>query len=57
MIKGLCQVVEMTVDEACQFVAVINKAMQETRVFKGENRAELLRILTKYRQRVLQSLH
>lgn len=56
LLKGLCQQVQMTVDEACSFVTVANQAMQEARVFRGEDRAELRRILNSYRLRVLQSL-
>ena len=56
LLKGLCQQVQMTVDEACHFVAVVNKATREARVFRGEDRAELNRILGSYKQRVMQSL-
>ncbi len=56
LLKGLCQQVQMTLDEVCHFVAVVNKAAQETRVFKGEDRPELRRILGSFRQRALQSL-
>lgn len=56
LLKGLRQVVTMTLEEACQFVTTANKAMQEAQVFKGESRAELQRILAMYQQRVLQSL-
>lgn len=56
LLKGLCQQVEMTLDEACAFIAVSNKAMQEARSFYGEDRHELRRILHRYRERVLKSL-
>lgn len=56
LMKGLCRHVNMTVDEACHFVTVANKAAQETRVFRGEDRTELRRILGQFRQRALQSL-
>ena len=56
LLKGLCQQVQMTVEEACFFVTVANKAAQETRVFRGEDRSELNQILGRYKQRVLQSL-
>lgn len=56
LLKGFCQQVEMSLDEACIFVAAANKAARETRVFRGEDRDELRRILASYRQRVAQSL-
>jgi len=56
LLKGLCQQVQMTVEEACYFVSVVNKAAEEARVFRGEDRAELSRILQSYKDRVLQSL-
>jgi glycosyltransferase involved in cell wall biosynthesis len=56
LLKGLCQQVQMTVEEACFFVTVVNKAAEEARVFRGEDRAELRRILQRYKDRVLQSL-
>jgi glycosyltransferase involved in cell wall biosynthesis len=56
LLKGLCQQVQMTVEEACYFVTVANKAAQETRVFRGEDRYELNQIVGRYKQRVLQSL-
>lgn len=56
LLKGLCQQVQMTLDEACFFVTAVNKAAQEKRVFRGEDRTELRQILSSYRARVLQSL-
>ena len=56
LLKGLCQQVQMSLDEVCHFVAVLNKAAQESRVFRGEDRPELRRILGGFRQRALQSL-
>lgn len=56
LLKGLCQVVQMTVHEACGFVTVSDKALRETRVFCGEDRQELGRILRTYQIRVLRSL-
>jgi glycosyltransferase involved in cell wall biosynthesis len=56
LLKGLCQQVQMTLDEACHFVTVVNKTAREERVFRGEDRAELRRILATYKQRVLNSL-
>ena len=56
LMKGMCVQAKMTVDEACHFVAVVNKAAHESRVFRGEDRTELRRLLGGFRQRVLQSL-
>lgn len=56
LLQGLCQEVQFTLEEACHFVVVTTKAMNETRSFKGEDRNELVRILTSYRQRVNQKL-
>jgi hypothetical protein len=56
LLKGMCQDVQMTVDEACCFVAAASKAAQEVRVFRGEDRFELNRILGHYKQRVMRSL-
>lgn len=56
LLKGLCQEVQFTLDEACHFVVVVNKALNETRSFKGEDRQELRRILATYQHRVLNKL-
>lgn len=56
LLKGLCQAVQMTVNEACGFVAVADKALQEARVFRGEDRQELRRIVQMYQDRVMRSL-
>lgn len=56
LLKGLCQVVQMTLHEACGFVAVVDKALRESRVFRGEDRQELRQILRMYQDRVLRSL-
>lgn len=56
LLHGLCEQVQMTIEDACQFMVAVNKALRETRSFKGEDRAELRRILAGYRRRVLQSL-
>ena len=56
LLKGLCQVVRMTLHEACGFVAVVDKALRESRVFRGEDRQELRQILCMYQDRVLRSI-
>jgi hypothetical protein len=56
LLKGLGEQVSMTLEEACQFVVSVNKALRETRSFMGEDRGELRRILERYRERVLKSL-
>ena len=56
LLRGLRHDVQITVDEACNFVAVANKAAQEVRVFRGEDRSELNRILGQYSERVMRSL-
>lgn len=56
LLKGLRQVVQMTLHEACGFVAVADKALRESRVFRGEDRQELHQILRMYQGRVLRSL-
>jgi glycosyltransferase involved in cell wall biosynthesis len=56
LLRGLCQDVQFTLEEACRFIVAIMKAMNETRSFKGEDRQELRRILALYHRRVLQSL-
>ena len=56
LLKGLCLQVKFTLDEACHFVVVVNRAMRETRSFRGEDRNELNRLLAGYSKRVQQSL-
>lgn len=56
LLKGLCQDVQFTLEEACHFMVAVTKAMNETRSFKGEDRVELRRILASYRLRLEQSL-
>ncbi|HSV46495.1 MAG TPA: glycosyltransferase family A protein [Ramlibacter sp.] len=56
LLKGMCQNVEMGLDEICRFVSVAGKAMNETRSFFGEDRRELQRMLHVFRNRALGSL-
>jgi glycosyltransferase involved in cell wall biosynthesis len=56
LLKGLCQNVQMNLDEVCRFVYVVGKALGEKRSFCGEDRQELQRILNVYRNRALASL-
>ena len=56
LLKGLCKAVRMTRHEACGFVAAADKALTETRVFRGEDRQELRQIVRSYQDRVLRIL-
>ena len=56
LLKGLCQQVEMPLQELCHFVAVADKAASEQRVFCGEDRAELQHMLASYRARALRAI-
>ena len=56
LLKGLCQEPRMTAEEGARFVQVADQAAREPRVFRGEDRAELRRILAYFRQRMLQTL-
>jgi glycosyltransferase involved in cell wall biosynthesis len=56
LLKGLCQFVQMDIDEACSFLHIVRKALREDRSFFGENRQELQKILGSFRNRVLASL-
>lgn len=53
LLKGLAIHVQMTLDEACHFLHALNRAASENRVFAGEDRTEIRRILSVYRARVL----
>ncbi len=56
LMLGLQAAPELSLKQACGFVAAANKAIQEERVFLGEDRRELKRILTGYLQRAMVSL-
>ena len=56
LLKGLCQNVDMTLQELCGFVATADKAAREQRSFCGEDRAELQRLLVLFRNRALRAL-
>jgi len=56
LLKGLCQFVQMDVDEVCSFLHVSAKALSEQRSFYGESREELRKILIAFRRRALASL-
>ncbi len=56
LLKGFCERPTMTREEGALFVQVAEQAAQEQRVFRGEDRTELRRILAHYRQRVLLAL-
>lgn len=56
LLRGLCQQVEMSLQALCHFVAASDKALQEARVFRGEDRAELRQILTMFRNRALRAI-
>lgn len=56
LLKGLRQQVDMSLEELCRFVAVVDKARAETRVFRGEDRAELRLMLRLFRDRALRGL-
>jgi glycosyltransferase involved in cell wall biosynthesis len=53
LLKGMCKEVRMSIDEACLFVATLNKAAREPRSFLGEDRTEIRRLLGTYRKRAL----
>lgn len=53
LLKGMCNQVQFTADEAENFTAFYQQAMRESRSFVGEDRNELRRILTYYQQRAL----
>jgi len=48
LLKGLCENVRMTMIEACFCLVVMTKAMRESRIFTGEDRDELRKILRFY---------
>jgi glycosyltransferase involved in cell wall biosynthesis len=54
LLKGFCEQVRMTREEGVLFVQAADRAAQEQRVFRGEDRAELRRLLAHYRQRMWQ---
>jgi glycosyltransferase involved in cell wall biosynthesis len=56
LLKGLCQFVQMDLDEACSFLHIVRKALGEKRSFCGEDRQELQTILNGFRNRALASL-
>jgi glycosyltransferase involved in cell wall biosynthesis len=56
LLRGMTRRVTLTLEEACMLVATLNKAAAEARVFLGEDRAELRRILGTLRQRILTSI-
>lgn len=56
LLKGMHEQVQMSLDEVCGFVAAANKALRETRVFHGEDRSELRRILQRYLARMHRAL-
>jgi glycosyltransferase involved in cell wall biosynthesis len=56
LLQGLCQAVQFNFDEACHFIVAANKAMNESRSLRGEDRNALRQILASYRQRVQQAL-
>lgn len=56
LLRGLCQNVDMTLQELCGFVATADKAAREQRSFCGEDRAELQRLLALFRNRALRAL-
>ena len=57
LLKGMHEQVQMNLDEACEFVAAVHKALRESRVCHGEDRLELRRILQRYLGRMHQALH
>lgn len=56
LLRGLCQHVNLDMLEACELVAVCNKALGEQRSFFGEDRDELRLQIGQARQRVLSAL-
>lgn len=56
LLRGLCQHVSLDMFEACELVAVCNKALGEQRSFFGEDRAELHRQIAQARQGVVSAL-
>ena len=56
LLRGLCKNVNLTLQELCGFVAACEKAGREQRVFCGEDRAELQRLLALFRNRALRAL-
>ncbi len=56
LMLGLQAAPQLSLKQACGFVAAANKAIQEERVFLGEDRSELKRILAGYLQRAMVSL-
>ena len=53
LMRGMCRKLELTILEIFELVAVFNKALRESRVYFGEDRAEVQRIVAAARQRVL----
>lgn len=56
LLRGLCQRIHIDVVTACEMIAIQNKAMRETRVFYGEDRAEVRRIIERYQARLVAAL-
>ena len=53
LLKGMCEKLRMTAEEAQNFISTVEIAQKETRRFSGEDREELGRILKYYSQRIL----
>ena len=53
LLKGMCEELRMTSEEAQKFISTVEIAQKETRRFSGEDREELNRILKYYSQRIL----
>ena len=56
LLRGFCQRVDMTLQELCCFVAVAEKAGREQRVFSGEDRIEVQRMLALFKNRALRAV-
>jgi len=56
LLQGLCRRVDMTLEQACHFLVAVDKAMRETRSFRGEDRDELRSLLARFGQRVRQKI-
>lgn len=56
LLKGMYEQVQMNLDDACEFVAAVHKALRETRVFYCEDRDELRLILQRYLKRMQKAL-
>ena len=53
LLAGMCETVQLSLVDACHFVGIAGKAAKESRVFIGEDRDELRRILVQYGSRLL----